>query len=116
MLNFALVYRPALDAITGERDMKMRQYEIFEDEWGILEQLRDLLKLFKDATLYFSRATPSLAMVIPAMDHIDQHLATHAVNYDDNSIAIRAAASLGKATLNKYYNATDHSEVYRIAM
>ncbi|KAF9547631.1 hypothetical protein CPC08DRAFT_648695, partial [Agrocybe pediades] len=59
--------------------------------------------------------TPSIAMVIPAMDHIDQHLATHAVNYG-SPLAIRAAASLGKATLNKYYNTTDHSEVYRIAM
>ncbi|KAF9540334.1 hypothetical protein CPC08DRAFT_602406, partial [Agrocybe pediades] len=54
----------------------------------------------------------------PTMDHIDQHLATHAVDYD-LPIAIHtihAATSLGKVTLNKYYNATDHSKVYRIAM
>ncbi|KAF9538015.1 hypothetical protein CPC08DRAFT_609072, partial [Agrocybe pediades] len=93
----------------------LRKYEMFDEDWEIISQLRDLLKLFKDATLFFSRTIPSIAMVIPAMDHIDQHLATHAVN-GANSIAIHAAASLAKATLNKYYNATDHLEVYRIAM
>ncbi|KAF9565459.1 hypothetical protein CPC08DRAFT_619804, partial [Agrocybe pediades] len=93
----------------------MRQYELLKEEWLIIEQLRDLLKLFKDATLFFLRATPSIAMVIPAMDHTDQHLATHSIDYA-NPIAIRAAASLGKATLNKYYNTTHYSEVCRIAM
>jgi hypothetical protein len=32
------------------------------------------------------------------------------------SKAIRAALALGKQTLNRYYNKTDHSDVYRIAM
>jgi len=72
-------------------------------------------QLFKDATLFFSRSTPNLATVIPAMDHIDTHLATasHNLKY---SPAIRASLALGKAHLNKYYDMTDHSEVYRIAM
>jgi hypothetical protein len=53
--------------------------------------------------------------VIPAMDHIDAHLAT-ASQSSKYSPAIRASLALGKAHLNKYYNMTDHSEVYRIAM
>ncbi len=32
------------------------------------------------------------------------------------SASIRAALAIGKRTLNQYYNKTDHSEVYRIAM
>ena len=53
--------------------------------------------------------------MIPAMDHIDAHLAT--VSQDLKfSPAIRASVALGKAHLNKYYNMTDHSEIYRIAM
>ena len=49
------------------------------------------------------------------MDHIDAHLAT--VSQDlKYSPAIRASLALGKAHMNKYYNMTDHSEVYRIAM
>jgi len=49
------------------------------------------------------------------MDHIDTHLATASKNLK-YSPAIRAALALGKSHLNKYYNMTDHSEVYRIAM
>jgi hypothetical protein len=53
--------------------------------------------------------------VIPAMDHIDVHLTTASQNVR-YSPAIRASLALGKAHLNKYYDMTDHSEVYRIAM
>jgi hypothetical protein len=72
-------------------------------------------QIFKDATLYFSRSTPTLATVIPAMDHIDEMLTSQSVDSDFEP-AIRAALSLAKKVLNRYYSATDHSEVYRIAM
>jgi hypothetical protein len=49
------------------------------------------------------------------MDHIDEYLATASQNVK-YSEAIRAALALGKKTLNRYYDKTDHSEVYRIAM
>jgi hypothetical protein len=65
--------------------------------------------------LFFSRATPNLATVIPAMDHIDEVLATRG---QDTSLqpAIRVALNTAKKTLNAYYNKTDQSDVYRIAM
>jgi hypothetical protein len=49
------------------------------------------------------------------MDHIDEHLASASISqkYDP---AIRAAVAIGKKTLNRYYDWTDHSELYRIAM
>ncbi|KAF8172746.1 hypothetical protein BJ912DRAFT_838102, partial [Pholiota molesta] len=75
--------------------------------------------IFKDATTFFSRATPNLATVIPAMDHIDETLTNYALNLDaENSLlpSIQAAVNLAKKTLNRYYDMTDHSEVYRIAM
>ena len=49
------------------------------------------------------------------MDHIDTFLATATQNAQ-YPISIRAALVIGKRTLNRYYNKTDHSEVYRIAM
>ena len=49
------------------------------------------------------------------MDHIDTHLATATLS-TDYSPSIRAALAMGKKTLNRYYNKTDHSEIYRIAM
>lgn len=76
---------------------------------------RDNLQVFKDATLFFSRSTPSLATVIPAMDHIDEMLTMSSLN-NVYPPSIRAALSIAKRTSNRYYNATDQSEVYRIAM
>jgi hypothetical protein len=45
MLDFAVNYREALDAIMGDRDMKLRQYELNEEDWVIARQLRDVLKV-----------------------------------------------------------------------
>jgi hypothetical protein len=49
------------------------------------------------------------------MDHIDEHLATAATS-NTYCIAINAALAIGKKTLNRYYDKTDHLEVFRIAM
>jgi hypothetical protein len=49
------------------------------------------------------------------MDHIDEHLTTAALSADYPK-AIKAALAIGKKTLNRYYNKTDHSETFRIAM
>ena len=129
MLVFALEYHEAIDRIT--RDREMRKYELLEEEWELVQQLCDVLKvccahsfciasthisqIFKDATLFFSCVTPNLPTVIPAMDHIDAHLATASQNLD-LSPAIRASLALGKTHLNKYYALTDQTEVYHIAM
>jgi hypothetical protein len=44
MLNFAIDYRKAIDVISGDRDMELRQFELAEFEWKIATQLRDVLK------------------------------------------------------------------------
>ena len=72
-------------------------------------------QIFKHGTLFFSRDSPNISTVIPAMDHIDEYLATACGNVK-LSKAIRAALDIGKQTLNRYYDKTDHSDVYRIAM
>ncbi|KAF8801349.1 hypothetical protein BYT27DRAFT_7310551 [Phlegmacium glaucopus] len=102
MIKFATEYCLALDTITGKREMKLQKYELNDTEWDIAQQLGDILELLKQATLFFSQGTPNLATVIPAMDHLDQHLATSAVNLSLPP-SIRAAATLGKCVLNKYY-------------
>jgi len=54
-------------------------------------------------------------MVIPAMDVIDDRLDTDSKSPSLRS-SIREAARLAKKTLNRYYEKTDYSNVYRIAM
>src|ERR1700722_769396 len=65
--------------------------------------------------MFFSCATPNLATVIPAMDHIDEVLTTQATNLSLDP-AIQASLGLAKKTLNRYYTLMDSLEVYRIAM
>ncbi|KAF5382000.1 hypothetical protein D9615_004201 [Tricholomella constricta] len=116
MLLFALEYRKAVDTMAGDKENGLRKYELDEREWQLAEQLCDVLAIFKDATLFFSRNTPNLATVIPAMDHIDQVMTTASLNHKKFEPAIRAALSLAKKKLNRYYDMTNQSEVYRIAM
>lgn len=139
MLEFAIKYRSAINAVTADRKNGLRQLELSEREWDIADQLCKVLKvrgktwihrckqrrvthrqlprsqILKDATLYFSRGTPNLATVIPAMDEIDKRFG----NIGRDALfdkAIRLATRLAKGTLNKYYSLTDSSEAYRIAM
>ena len=49
------------------------------------------------------------------MDHIDAHLAT-AARHRKYPYAIQAALAIGKKTLNRYYDKTDQSEIFRITM
>jgi hypothetical protein len=49
------------------------------------------------------------------MDHIDEHLATAALS-SVYPLAIKVALAIGKRTLNRYYDKTNHLEVFRIAM
>lgn len=55
------------------------------------------------------------------MDHIDSVLVNTIVTGSDGKktkllVSIKAALSIGKQTLNRYYDKTDQSEVFRIAM
>jgi hypothetical protein len=45
MLEFALLYRKPLDDLTNNREMKLRSYELSEEEWIIAEQLAGILKV-----------------------------------------------------------------------
>ena len=50
------------------------------------------------------------------MDHINKKLTSDSINHTKYEVSIRASLNLTKKTLNRYYNMTDSSEVYRIAM
>ena len=45
MLNFAIDYRAAIDAITCNHDLNLRKYELEDDEWVIAVNLCDTLKV-----------------------------------------------------------------------
>jgi hypothetical protein len=43
ILNFAYLYREAIDKITGDHAMNLRDYELVESEWEIVKKLCDSL-------------------------------------------------------------------------
>jgi hypothetical protein len=45
MLDFAFAHRKALDLMTQDRENGLREYEMSEEEWEIVRQLRDALKV-----------------------------------------------------------------------
>lgn len=45
MLSFAYAYRGVYNELTANRDMKMRRYEVEDDEWEIVRQLAEVLKV-----------------------------------------------------------------------
>ncbi|KAH7917202.1 hypothetical protein BV22DRAFT_1026834 [Leucogyrophana mollusca] len=112
MLEFAIRYKKGVKAMTENLDNGLHQFELTKFEWKIAKQLCDI---FKEATLFFCWGTPNLATVIPAMDHIDQVLASQCIDKDFLP-PVCVALAMGKKTLNRYYNLTDASDVYRIAM
>lgn len=132
MLLFALDFHPAIDSMTAKQDFDLQKYELSPAEWGIAKELRDVLKafflhshhslftkhfgqVFKDVTLFFSHGTPNLAMAIPAMNHINKVLVTSS-DRSQYSLSICVALIISKNAINQYYNKTDYSEIYCIAM
>ena len=55
MLKFAYTYRDVINKITDDRSMKLRDYELKDHEWKIVEELRDSLKvcIFISTSVYF---------------------------------------------------------------
>jgi hypothetical protein len=58
---------------------------------------------------------PNIVSIIPAMDHLDEHLASIATSPKYGRV-IKAAIALRKKTLNRYYDSIDQSKIYQIAM
>ncbi|KAG1904943.1 uncharacterized protein F5891DRAFT_944607 [Suillus fuscotomentosus] len=112
MLKYALDHQDAITVVTQSRGLDLHKFELTDVEWEIAQQLCDILK---DTTTFFSRSTPNLATVISAMDLIHETLTSYSGN-QKYCASIRAAVRLAKKTLNRYYELTDKSKVYRIAI
>lgn len=114
MLDFAIRYRTAIDAMTADKSLKLRKFELEMEEWSIAEDLVAVLLQYKNATLFFSQDSASVAAIIPAMDRITSHL-----NYQTGKVyhpSIAAAMKLARKKMDRYYSLTDSSSTYRIAM
>ena len=46
MLNFAVEHITEINTITGDCNMKLRQYKLSEDDWSMAHKLWDVLKVY----------------------------------------------------------------------
>ncbi|KAJ7896332.1 hypothetical protein B0H14DRAFT_2315181, partial [Mycena olivaceomarginata] len=120
MLVVAVQYKQVLNAVTADRNLPLRRYKLSDSDWVIIE---DLVYMLEKATLLFSSDKSTIANVVTTMDKIDDLITTTIVSTQPSSRtkrivhpSIRKALGLAKATMNKYYSATDTSNVYRITM
>ena len=51
MLEFAIKYRPAIDAMTAVQELDLRKFELESAEWKIVEELCDVMKVCYDFVL-----------------------------------------------------------------
>ena len=54
MMKFALTYREAIDLITADKTLKLRWYELDNDDWVIVEDLVSILEV-RHTTLIYSK-------------------------------------------------------------
>ncbi|KAM5539814.1 hypothetical protein V8D89_006627 [Ganoderma adspersum] len=112
MILESIVFCLVINKMTDEeKEHSLGAFRLKKKEWKLLEQLCEVLKVFKHTIKFFSCDTPSLATVIPAMDYIDTMLTNQAHN-ENLDEAICAAVGMAKKILNKYYKLSDLSATY----
>ena len=52
MLNFVLAYRVVIDKITADKGLKLRRYELDNDNWVIIEDLVSVLEVCQSCSIY----------------------------------------------------------------
>jgi hypothetical protein len=114
MLKFALEYCAVIDAITADKLLRLRKFELEDEEWLVVEDLVAILLQYKNATLFFSQDSASVAAVIPAMDRLTDSLNQQTGKSYHPSIT--AAMKLARKKMDRYYSLTDLSNTYCIAM
>lgn len=45
MLRFAVTYRIAIDSITADKSLKLRKFELDDDDWKIMHNLASVLEV-----------------------------------------------------------------------
>ncbi|KAJ7231015.1 hypothetical protein C8J57DRAFT_1533994 [Mycena rebaudengoi] len=102
----AIEYREVVNSLTSDRLLNLRDCEISDSEWNIIDDTVYALKVFKDATILFSADSKStIAHVITTMDKIDHLVTTTIVPARRERVlhqSIRDALKLAKKTMNLY--------------
>ena len=53
MMHFVLTYRKAIDQITADKGLKLRKYELDNDDWVVVEDLFNILKVYSLVCMHY---------------------------------------------------------------
>ncbi|KAE9398941.1 hypothetical protein BT96DRAFT_780970, partial [Gymnopus androsaceus JB14] len=111
MLAAFIEMKEYVDIFLDSSSNGLTQYLLTDTEWKAVEDLS-----LKDATKFFSSNSPNISAVIPAMDQLDKNFAVGILDNHILSAPLQHAVSIGKWTINKYYELSDSSDIYQIYM
>lgn len=107
---------PRIEAIRRYIQLYNLEEDALSDEdWALLWNIRDFLKVFKDITLELEGHASILAMALPAMDLILSHYEKGMHTYRDHT-HMRSMCDAGWRKMEKYYGLTDSSSAYVAAI
>ena len=97
-------------------DPSLKKYALSEAQWKLAKQLAEVLEIFYDITILFSKAeVPLVHEVIPMLEAMEHDLTVIRDSFE-LPVVIRIAAIAALLIISKYYALTDDNEVYRIAI
>ncbi|KAJ4497318.1 hypothetical protein C8R41DRAFT_894690 [Lentinula lateritia] len=117
-----ILLRKPVEQLTGQSQLKLSAYRLNALQWPLAKELRNLLKIFLDATNAFSRKeTPLIGEAVELLEDIIHSLKTirdseFSPNGNLVSPIIRVAAHSGVLVAEKYFKLLNECEVYVIAM
>ncbi|KAF8593277.1 hypothetical protein BDV93DRAFT_447095, partial [Ceratobasidium sp. AG-I] len=109
--------RAPIEMMTANSRYNMGKYRLSPDQWDLLNEMCQCLKVFKEPTLIFSqKETALIHEVIPSMDLLKFRL--ELIRDDVGHVlhpVTRVAANVALTVLDKYFNIMRESDVYWMA-
>jgi hypothetical protein len=114
----ALALRPALKQLCST-EKRLRPFRLVADEWLLLEDLRDLLNSFVNATEGLSGGLyPTISFQLPYFAVLTENIKTFLENHARQSpnSPLLAAATAGLSHLKKYMQDTENFSTQKLAI
>ncbi|CAF1020260.1 unnamed protein product [Brachionus calyciflorus] len=74
IIRVALKIKKSLNDLTSKPEHELVHLSLTTEEWNIIENFKEILELFRKATLDLSSQNLSISHLYPKMDHLDKHL------------------------------------------
>ncbi|KAF9471507.1 hypothetical protein BDN70DRAFT_819934, partial [Pholiota conissans] len=118
-LDAHFFFRNIVEQLTAIESLKLRAYQLSDDQWKMSEDVNEVLLLFDEPTRIFSTAeTPLIVDVIPALEEAREGLiAARDDEEHDLSNIVRIACQASILLIDKYSTFTNFDcDIYVIAI